>query len=605
MLPAPSARGHVRLAGLLALILLGACGVGSVEEQTFVYAPFGPEGGVVDVGDVRLVIPPGALAQPTAVGVLPESAALPIAPPGEDPCTYQILGSQWCCGPRGLALLVQGRLLVAYDPALVPPETSVEDLVLLLWDPAQEALAPAEGAVHDAQAHTFLVPDYTILGHLAVGLRTCPDEPPADDFVFTALSSQAQGGATASTAPEGQPLYVGTADGSAPPVELPTSALPLAFIPSPSGDRVLYEVYVDDGSQDYPSAQLLSIGLEDTDPVVLAGDDEVVTSYDPVHGWMRDAQRVFFQEYVLGEVEEPDRIEFSTVPGDASAPPTGLYELPSYGYVTDVRQSPDGSMVLITYYGPYEAEQVDVFDAATGEPISVALIPRGGGNATPRWLPDSSGVYLVSEDQSQVLAYDPDGGNERVLYTAPSSIGNLKDFVLAPDGDDYACVGRVVEPSFATAPPATAAVQGSNDQIHVGSLSGGERGATDLGGSYYYDEMAFHPGGEFVFLDAFYLGLRYYRASDAGVAADLHAQRIGQVDVNALTGRLLIVVRPFQDRLDLSGVAQGLVPGVYVADADGANMTLVDLPAELEVLEARWLRSTRTAPCMGFVNRVR
>ncbi len=593
------------------LLLVAACGVGSVEEDSFVFGVMGPEGGVIDTGGLHLVIPAGALAGPTNVSVLPETTPYPILAPANDPCTYQILGSQWCCGPRGLPLLVNGSLVVHYDPALLPPGVTEDDLVLLLWDEATLSLVPDPNAIVDGTSNTIFLSQLPLLGHLAVGYRTC--QVVTTRFVFTGVLATGSHALRTGLAPVGQEgLYQATVDGSEAPVLLSTPSLPPVFQPSPDGTRVLFEGEGIVGGADFPSLQLYTVAAGDTDPLLVAGENEDLVSYDPLHGWMRDGQRVFFQEFILGGQSagvssDPDRTVFGTVPGDQVATPTELYEIGAYPYVYDVRQSPDGSMVLIVYFDQSESTYVDVFDAVTGDPISQGVIPVGGGQSTPRWLPDSSGVYVIDEEtQAEVDRYDPDGSNPGVLFDLPPGQGSLKDFALAPNGDDYAYIADLVLAVEAGPDAAVIGQQGGGDGLYVGSLSGGPRGVQDLGTSTYYDELVFHPDGQNVFLSSYDLGCEIFGASDATPGPVLPVNGISQVDVNSLDGRLLLVTGPYLGRGDATlPTAQTAPGGLYVADSDGSNQTPVNLPSDLQVVDARWLHSTRTAPCMGYVNLVR
>lgn len=584
---------------LLVLVLVGACGVGAVEETTFVYGTMGSEGGTLEAGDVTLTIPPGALAQPTAVVLVPEEALLPIDPPLEDPCEYSLPGPRWCCGPCGQELLEDGYLVVHYDVALIPEDADEEDLVLLLWDHDLRALVLAgEAAEQDLQAHCFVVAAYRVLGRVAVGLRSCPQAAIAALAVVEEEEEEGdrrdqRKSGSGSRAQRASGLYVVTLDGTVPPLALPTGeGLPVAFLPSPDGSRVLFNVFEGDkGSRQ----QLWSVTTAGERPTLLAGEDENVQAPDPTYGWMHDGARVFFQEYEQGE--EWEDYGLSTVPGDGSTAASRLYEVGAYSFVEDLRQSIDGDKVLIVYYGMYEDEWVDVFDAVTGVPYSQGVIPVGSGHATPRFLPDSSGVYLVDDYAAGVVRYDLDGTNPTTLYTLPEEHGYLKDFVLAPNGDDFAYVARVSQSLEGKLQ--TAGTSGS-DGLYVGSLSGGVLPGVDLGGSYYYDEMFFHPDGTHILLDTYSTDVRIFRSADGTEGPDLHVAGMSRLDICARDGRLLLVVNPSQsthdDEHNISRGRQTLPPGLYVADADGSNQLRVPTPEDLLMIEARWLRTVRRAP---------
>lgn len=592
------------LAFVSILVLAGACGVGGVKESTFVYGAMGVEGGTVETEEVTLQIPPGALAGPTTIAILPEVNPLPIQPPVQDPCEYALLGAQYCCGPVGLELLEDGRLAVTYDETLIPDGVDEEDLVLLLWDDALQALVPAgDAASHDAAGNVFVVDDYQELGHLAVGYSTCPQ--PGIVFLATTqgpapIRSDEQSGPAPLITPTSG-LWLVSADNTVEGSQLPTDGVfPSQFLPAPDGRTVMYEMF-DYESESYGSI-VYGVSVADGVPSLLAGDDEQVEVGGRTVGWMRDGRRVFFLERVIPSMNIRADIlsatSFSTVPGDASAPPTSLYEMGEYAYPDDVRQSPDGSLVMVVYYGQFENQVVDVFNSSTGAPVSQEQIPFGGGQNSPRFLPDSSGLYLVDSDRESVDRYDPDGSSPANLFTPPAEHGALKDFVLAPNGDDYAYIGF----SFLVDQQSQALIVPNVDVLYIGSLSGGLRATVNLGSNAYFRELIFHPDGQHVFLDSYDTGVRMFAASDGAAGPVLQIPSLAQLDISGDDGRLLLVVGTSQQSLGKAGdssVQPVLAPGLYVADADGQNQQLVTTPAGLTAIDARWLRTIRRAPCMG------
>ena len=581
----------------------GACGVGAVEETPFVYGPLGPEGGTVSTQEVTLVVPPGALAGPTTISILPEANPLPIQPPPQDPCTYAILGPQYCCGPVGLELLEDGRLAVTYDEALLPDGVSDDDLVLLLWDEALGALVPADTeADHDTGANRFTVDAYDVLGHLAVGYSTCP-QPGVVFLGFNPnqfLRAGKQAGTEIIVEPSG--LWLVGVDEVVEPVQVPTDdVIPGSFLPSPDGGTVMYEVFVQSG--DFLGSQLFGVPTRDGVPVLLAGDDEEVDAFGPTFGWMRDGTRVFFQEQIAPTapiVANGSSItSLSTVPGDGSEAPASLHTVGEFTFLEDVRQSLDGNLVMVAYFGPFENLLIDVIESADGTEVSSEAIPYGGGQSSPRFLPDSSGLYLVDTDGESVDRYDPDGTDPTNLFTPPAEHGFLKDFVLAPNGDDYAYIANA--PLTDLNKPAAITVPGV-DFLYLGSLSGGLRASVNLEQSTFYNELFFHPDGQHVFLDTFPTDVLMFRASDGIAGPNLGIEDVEQLDVSADDGRLLLVIRDLRGgSTSVEGASNRgeLAPGLYVADADGQNQQLVTTPAALEVRAARWLRTVRRAPCMA------
>jgi hypothetical protein len=569
-----------------ALVLLGACGVGEVQEQAFVFGAIGVEGAVVEAGPVRLEIPPGALEGPTAVSILPQTTPLQVQPPADDRCTYEIVVGPWCCGPRGLALLRDGRLVMGYADADVPPGADEDDLVLLRWDEAATALVPDPDATHDPVANTFEVPTYRVLGHVAIGLRTCATQ----GIVFLARSTQA--------GLDG--IYLGDAAGESTPLLLPGgSTFPRSFAPSPDENRVLFELLVQAGN--FQTTQLWSVGYTDLQATILAGDQDTVSRSDPILGWLEGASDAFFELTVSGDDVVPSRTSIATVAGAGGVDPEELYFLDNFAYTADLRQSPDGSLLLIHYFGAEEDDQIDVIRTSTGDAVSQDLIPFGGGQATPRFLPDSSGVYLVSQDGTQVLAYDPDGTNVTVLFTIPVAHGLLKDFVLAPNGEDYAYIARLAPAVVGVEGPAVVAV--GNDGLYVGTLTSGYRADVDLEQNVFYDELFFHPSGDHVFLDTRAAPMRMFATDDlTPTPIDQEVESISHLDIQADSGDLLLLVVPAQA---IEQVAQIAGPGIYVSLPDGSEAVPVTIPSSLTVFEARWQHTIRNAPGMGFVNQIR
>ncbi len=605
---------------LLALVVgaVGSCGVGDVQETPFVYGMMGPEGGTATVGAITLTIPPGALTQPTAISVFPETTVLPIAPPAGDLATYELVqGFQWCCGPSGMALLLDAVLTVGYAQVITPAaDVTDENVVLLLWDHTQNALVPANVG-HQPDDDLFTDPHYRRMGHVALGVRVSEPPPPPPEFTFIGYVQEqridAQVGTEAIDGPITSGLYIASADDTTPLLHLATDeGTPQTCIASPDGEQILFEIrdYYQ-GEYYYDDRTLYAVTKDDLVPTLLAGEMERIEGSDPLFGWMRDGLRAFCQVRLSGDGLDGDGIgedhAFATMPRDGTGPVSYLYEMGPYAFANDARQSPDGELVLISYYGGDESEQIDVFDADTGDPVSQDLIPNSGTWVTPRFLPDSTGVYLVDSDQESVQRYAPDGTGPTLLFQPPAEHGYLKEFVLAPNGDDFAYITAVPQGDVTDVSQVAAVVPG-NDALHVGSLSEGVRASVDLGGMQYgYAEFIFHPSGAYVYVDSWNSDVRVFAAADGTESPALPIQGVSDMDISRVDGRLLVVVSGRKGSAPVlvgpDGPTSEFGPaGVYVCEPDGSEATLVALPEELVVGAARWLRSTRLAPCMNGVD---
>jgi hypothetical protein len=605
------------------LLATAGCGVGEPSTQTFTFTGIGPEGGHVLVGDILLVIPPGALAADTAVDVAPQSAPLPITKPGNDPCTYAFLGPIWCCGPVGQDLNVPAFVRIAYDEALIPVGRTEADLVLLIWDDAAQTMRPVtQGVIHNVAANYFETSTFAELGHLAVGVRTCLG--PARPIVF------AGGQVIPIVRPSGKgPLAPGlwlvTPDGSLEPEQLATEGeIPDTFLPDPNGGRIVYEVFLP--SEDHV---VRTVAPGDAAPTTVVDESRNINGSDPLVGWYRDATNVFFFEFIAGATSpgggalvggSVSSMALSKVLGDGSQPPEPLYFFPPFtsSFPTDMRQSSDGSRILIRViqFSPEFVESIHVVDATDGSLVSAGVIPIGGGHSTPRFVPGSTDVYLVRSDQRAVERYSDAGELLDTIYQLESEdFTLLADFVLAPgESDGYAAV---IQPQLALTKTASGgvvpAVVDGQDTLEVGTLSGGIAGATALGHvGAFVDEMIFHPNGQHVILDM--QDVRVFSAADAVQESTLPVQSMSYVDVNRDDGRLLILVGGRGQQTDKAGtmtvgtmtsgtvtsgttVAGGLPNGLYVAAETGLDLTPVDTGG-LTPFDARWLTGIRTAPGM-------
>ena len=605
-------RRRVALCAGLALVFvsLGGCGssTASVSRPPFEIKGIGPEGGSIAAGDVALVIPPGALPEPTSVSILPQTDPLPLVP--IDFCNYSFLGPLWCCGPVGTPLLVGGNVQVDYDPGLMPPGVTLDDLVLLEWNNAIGAFQANLSATHDQVAHIFTDANYQELGHIAVGIRLCPQRtvPGVEPGELAYLGVDSEGNGT--TIPEGSPagLYVVNADDLTTPADfLTTSVFPGPFIPSPDGMRVLYE-YQDFDTSGQGRLELHAIGADDTGDGLL--EDEGVIEGDPLVGWLAEGagDRVFYTQIRLDEdgTAQPTELSVNLVPGDGSAAGAPYHGIPDTGSFVDLRQASDGLHFLVVY-DDFEDEDRVVEVVRNGTPPTVVSsnIPFGGGQQTPRFTPDGTGVYLVNGAQDQVVRYDLDGTDPTTLYEIPVDrvqLDALQDAVLSPDGDTLAWI-----------------VRESNEQdiLRIGPNDGSDTTLAEYPffTTFDYGDMLFHPNGEVLYVD---LGqfvasggvIAFQVDPDAAPAArltrpgpDLPVSSLRQMDINAVDGRLLITVFSISRQIpgdELGKPVQGGAVrfetiGLYVAEPLGTNERLITTPDDLFIQGARWLQTIRRA----------
>ena len=233
---------------------------------------------------------------------------------------------------------------------------------------------------------------------------------------------------------------------------------------------------------------------------------------------MRDGSRVFFQEQLRfspGVVAEIASVtSFSTVPGDGSAASASFYQVGSFTVPRRrpavARRQPRDGRVLRSVREPGWST------SSTARParrVSQGVIPYGGGNNSPRFLPDSSGLYLVDPDGEGVDRYDPDGTNASTLFTPPAEHGFLKDFVLAPNGDDYAYVAT--RSSLAAQKPNAGHRCPESTRCTSDRSPAGSGRVVNLGVNSFYDELIFHPDGQHVFLDSYQTDVLMFAAADA------------------------------------------------------------------------------------------
>ena len=121
--PAGSRRGSIALLALVAANLVTGCG-GSSDPGTAApaiseaSATIGPAGGTLDGPDgVQVIIPPGALAQPTVIGIARRSAGAPAAPTDNPP-----VGATYEFTPHDLVFNVPVTLRMPVATGAVPNE---------------------------------------------------------------------------------------------------------------------------------------------------------------------------------------------------------------------------------------------------------------------------------------------------------------------------------------------------------------------------------------------------------------------------------------------------------------------------------------------------
>jgi dipeptidyl aminopeptidase/acylaminoacyl peptidase len=119
--------------------------------------------------------------------------------------------------------------------------------------------------------------------------------------------------------------------------------------------------------------------------------------------------------------------------------PITFDDLISMQRVSDPHASPDGKWVVFTVATPDKE--------ANRNASNVWLVPANGGAAkqittsghdnTPRWAPDGKHIAFISsrDGESQVYFVSSEGGDAKVLTSAPSGVDN---FYWAPDGKSLA-----------------------------------------------------------------------------------------------------------------------------------------------------------------------
>ncbi len=591
---------------LLATLVLTACGVGSQVIPPYVEGVIGTGGGTVQTLTVRLVLPAGALTQDTVVRVLPQPTPLPIDPLA-GPVDY--LPGIMCIGPIGQVLGVPASVRFCYDPLTIPAGASEADLVLLEWDAVAGFMRISATAVQNLLTHCFSDDVYGALGHIGVGIRRGP--PFAFVFPGGAPPPQVLGAVTGQGGVAAGPeLHLADTEGAVPPSPLPNSVDAELPIPSRAGDRVMYTLF-DNPSE---SSFLASADVTGGGQRSLLGPDDSFSWGDRFIGWLESDTALFV------ETSRFDGEGFSDVlrvVGGSGVPvPADLAVLPPGFVLTDLRISPDGSLVLVRLTDTFSKgsfELLQTYDAVTGALVGDDLpgLPFGFSSPMPRWLPDSSGLYWLDPEMNEIQCVDADGMNLLTLFTLPAPLASdtLLDFVLSPTawGGSPATVRcAYVRRNFGQVVGA-GLVNGPIDLLTVSNLDGTGRSETPLSETVFVNELVYHPNGALVFGDftsSLVRGVRLggqavspgtgetVQMFDGGNAGLLRTvtTSLADVDVDRLSGKVLVWIQAgFQDPvLD--------TPGIYVLPPDVSTFGMVPLGGIVPIGPPRFLHTWRRCP---------
>ena len=104
----------------------------------------------------------------------------------------------------------------------------------------------------------------------------------------------------------------------------------------------------------------------------------------------------------------------------------------------DSRISPDGRLVAVTVFGPWGTDVMVAPAEGRALPLPTGpSVPDGGSRHTPRWLPDSTTVLLVTEPAGPgrpvLTAWDTRTGARRELASVP---GAVEDLYVSDDGTE-------------------------------------------------------------------------------------------------------------------------------------------------------------------------
>jgi hypothetical protein len=601
---------------LFAGLLLGACGgTSGIVVPPFQQGVIGTGGGHMAAGTVDLTIPPGAFDQNRSIAILPEPNPLPIDP-SAGPMTY--LPGIMCIGPLGVPLLVDGRMRFCYQESAIPAGSTENDLVLLEWDEAAQFMRVKDrftpGVTQDFLTHCFTDDAYDELGHVGVAVR----QGPAFDLVVSAGPPLQTDG---TDSPFG--LLLADLDGTNAGAVLPNTQNATGVIPSRDGRRLLYR-------NEIPQLETADLRVSD----VATGAQRILAQnfdnsdrlqlFDPAYGWIADTDVAGW----LTEFDDGKSPFFDTIwTGGGSGVPEGepLYSGPDDAFLRDLRTSPDGSMILVRWTPVFEgSDRLDVVDAQTGDVIGfdLPLALPNQDSVTPRWLPDSSGLYGIEDDGAFVERVDPDGAGLATLYTPPAPIppigSVLLDFVVAPSftaGTASSTRCAYVRVDFIVS--ALGKTPQFQELFTVDVLGGGQLLENVIGNPAPVTEMAYQPDGQRVWVQFGGIGrdgggntevalppIFGFGAVVAFSAADASDIRllpfpISQIDLDRSTQRVIVWQSSFTEDPAFPE------PGLYVLSPDLQTQTPLVLEGFQVRGPARFLRSWRMTPGDGIQGTVR
>jgi hypothetical protein len=601
------------LLGVVAtLALLAGCGTGSTTTSTqgFLFIAIGPEGGTATAGPVKVIIPPGALPQPTGVAILPQATPLPIQ--STDGCNYSYVGPIFCCGPVGHPLLVNGVLRMGYDEGLIPLGFTESDLVLLEWNNAGGFMEPRAmpPAFQDTANNFFEDPAYDELGHVAIGLRECNNRDVLFDLLVQdgGLNPDKLGTGFAQGRDSEFSILWGVDSGaSAVPAVVPTGGLLFnGFVPSPDLTRVLLATH--DPQQQGSTLHTILVDGTGTPALIAAsdfGNNLFLQSFDPTWGWLQGAPgQVYFTLFhgssqEASVVETLPRYEIFRRPGDALAGPTQHHQSSAlFWYLDDTRQSASGGHFMSFWQSFNEPpSHVDVTQVPADTIASLGVVPNSQGPQTPRFFPGSSDLYMVNTNGQEVNRHTAPGGFVDELFSIFAVTNQLYDrvvdFAMAPDGDAFAAIVEIDDNKS----------ESTESLLLMGTLSQGVLAFYNFFEQVNVQEMVWHPLQTGVFLDLgnFDVGLFKLNSDDGFyiTQAPLPVFSMRNVDVNRIDGRIAILVQSFSLETDF----EALPPGIYVSPGDASDFQPVATPGIALPRLVRWLATWRH--CVGFASRVR